>query len=117
MADSQGTHSNPFSILQNVNNVVLSKLAAECRIVLGESEEAIEMAQATLTKAEKKKEQSKATEEVIEVEEELDEQNEEHLRIIHELEEVDNQSDETGMLEVLRMSQLSQLGNPTAKPK
>lgn len=42
MTDSQGIHSNPFAILQNVNNSALSKLAAECGIDLGESEEEID---------------------------------------------------------------------------
>jgi len=63
LADSQGTSSNPFIVLQNISNDVLSKLAADCGLVLGETEEEVdasidlikakELAQATLAEVEK----------------------------------------------------------------
>ena len=117
-------NSNPFSSLQNLNNFDLSKLASECGIMSGETDEEVdasidlikakELAQAKLAKAKKKKEQSQFVEEVVEVDESLEAHNEEHLRIVHELEEVDDQDCESDIIEVIR---LSQLGNPTNKPK
>jgi hypothetical protein len=42
MMDSQGISSNPFSTLQNINPAILSKLALDSGISLGETEEEVD---------------------------------------------------------------------------
>lgn len=98
MADNQGTSSNPFTVLQNISSDVLSAVALECGIVLGDCDEEIdanidlikakELAQATLAEAEKKKDHSSETVEKLEVNLSDDDFNEEHIQILEELEEV-----------------------------
>lgn len=88
----QGTAQNPFSILQNVDNDHLAKVAATCQIVLGDSAgkidefidviKAKEIAQAEITRLERAKEKEK---EVVIMEECL----EGHCVIVEELTKMD----------------------------
>lgn len=110
MLDSQGTSHNSFAVLQNISSHALSKVALECGIILGDTEEEVdasidlikakELAQATLAEAEKQKEQAQEAKQALEVEDEEDVFNEEHSRIIQELEEV---PEDTETLEVLKV--------------
>jgi hypothetical protein len=98
MLDSQGTSQNSFAILQNISSHVLNKVALDCGIILGDSDEEVdasidlikakELAQATLAEAENKKEQAQKDKQVLVEEEEEEVFNEEHSRIIQDLEEV-----------------------------
>lgn len=110
MNDSQGISNNPFTILQDLSVDVLDKIARNCGISLGESEDEIddaidlikakELAQATLAEAQKKNEESQPKKSVVEVEESDDDANEEHMKIIQEIEEVDDEEMSNFMLEV-----------------
>lgn len=109
-ADNKGTNHNSFSVLQNIDNEVLAKVARVCNINLGETEEEVdacidlikakELAQATLAEAEKKKEVGKEREVSAILVESDDEQNDEHEHLLHELEGADTISEEVHVLEV-----------------
>lgn len=97
--DSQGINYNSFSVLQNIDNEVLAKVASDCGIVLGKNIEEVdanidlikakEIAQATLFAADKKKGETQNVEEVFTEEETKIEHNEAHARFLQELEVFD----------------------------
>lgn len=112
-ADSQGINSNPFSILQNIDNELLAKVAVECSIILVDNEEEVdacidlikarELARATLAEAEKKREDPQV--EGVGITEEMsdDETNEDHVRLIQSFKEVTDLEEEVFDLEVVNL--------------
>lgn len=124
MFHSQGTSSNPFTVLQDISPEILSKLALDSGVVLRNSKEEVdvsidlikakELAQATLAEAEKNKEVLKPAEVVLEVEDFEENFNEEHSRVIQDLEEVVDDSTITEEIEVVLMGTK---GKTKVKPK
>jgi hypothetical protein len=94
--DSQGINYNPFSVLQNIDNEVIAKVASDCGIILGKNIEEVdasidlikakEIAQATLFAADKRRGETQKAEEVFTEEESEIEYNEAHARLLQELE-------------------------------
>lgn len=116
MMDSQGISSNPFSTLQNINPAILSKLALDSGISLGETKEEVDATidlikakelapQSTLAEAEKNKEVTDVPADSLEVEDIEDNTNEEHMSLIRDLEEVTEDSEVIKDLEVERVRQ------------